>query len=458
MHPIKKYLTNLFAKKRVLGDNPSLNGLVSADTLLANLVEEKKVPGLAITVLKKGSVFFQKGYGFANREEGTRVNPETSVFRIASVSKPIAATALAYMVNEKLIDLDAFFYTYVPYYPKKKYDFTIRQLASHTAGIRGYRGIEYGLNKPYSIKESIGIFKDDELLFEPGTDYLYNSFDWVLISLAMQEASGIAFEEYVEQKVLRPLRMDHTFWPVFNCAQSGLTDELGQTQMAFEEEKETSVREQSSSDGNTGASVQAQSSSDGNTGASVQAQSSSDGYSGASVRAQSSSDGYSGASVRAQSSSDGYSGASVRAQSRTSDVVKFYSKNKIGFREAIPVDNFYKLAGGGFLSTTKDIAKFGQAYLEGKVLNKELRKEFLSAQKVNGASVYYGLGWQVSEDAKGRPYFGHVGNGVGGYSNFFVYPEENMVFSILTNCTDPKIQSQLDTIIDLLISADSPMG
>ncbi|MUH35964.1 class A beta-lactamase-related serine hydrolase [Zobellia amurskyensis] len=413
MNPILKYIKNVFAKKRILGDEPSLNNLVAADMLLQNLVKEGKVPGLAITVLKDGERFFQKGYGFANMDDKVLINPETSVFRIASVSKPISATALAHMVAEGLIDMDASFYTYVPYYPKKKYDFTIRQLASHTAGIRGYRGIEYGLNKPYSIKESIELFKDDELLFEPGTDYLYNSFDWVLISLAMQEVSGIPFEEYVEQKVLQPLEMDHTFWPDYDYAQLDqnepgldfdngpvspeLIEKSGQIQFSFDEPKEQAPHEEF----------------------------------------------------------DSYEKnvTPVRARSRTSDVVKFYSKNRLGFREAIPVDNFYKLAGGGFLSTAADVAKFGQAHLDEEVLTSNLEAEFLRAQMVNGVSTYYGLGWQVSEDAKGRSYYGHVGNGVGGYSNLFVYPGEQMVFSILTNCTDPKIQSELDAVIDKLISS-----
>ncbi|WP_289041601.1 serine hydrolase domain-containing protein [uncultured Zobellia sp.] len=420
MNPILKYIKNVFAKKRILGDEPSLNNLVTADMLLQSLVKQNKVPGLAITVLKDGERFFQKGYGFADMEKEIPVNPQSSVFRIASVSKPIAATALAHLVAEGTIDLDASFYTYVAYFPKKKYDFTIRQLAGHTAGIRGYRGIEYGLNKPYSIKESIEIFKDDELLFEPGTDYLYNSFDWVLISLAMQEASGLPFEEYVAQKVLQPLEMNHTFWPDLDSTQLNkdesntelgtalpgkdepapeLIEESGQIQFGFEEPEEPIPVAQS--DLEEGKEI------------------------------------------------------SPRIQSRSNDVVKFYSKNRLGFREAIPVDNFYKLAGGGFLSTAEDIARFGQAYLDEEVLTPNLEAEFLTAQTVNKGSTYYGLGWQVSEDVKGRRLYGHVGNGVGGYSNFFVYPEEQMVFSILTNCTDPKIQPELDAIIDKLIASNN---
>lgn len=352
LNPIIKYLKNLLAKKRIIGDNTQLQGLVKADALLNDLVNENKIPGLAITVLKNGKTLLQKGYGYADLESKTLIDPRNAIFRIASVSKPISATALAHMVNDGLIDLDASFCKYVSYYPKKKWDFTIRQLASHTAGVRGYQGTEYGLNKAYSIKESIEIFKDDDLLFEPGTDYLYNSYDWVLISLAMQEASGIPFEEYVKEKVLNPLEMTDTFPEV-----------------------------------------------------------------------------------------------TERSRSAT-----FYSKNRLGFRKAIPVNNYYKLAGGGYLSTTEDIAKFGQTYLDGKILNEESLLPFLTSEVVKGNKTYYGLGWQVSEDKKGRPFYGHVGNGVGGYSNFFVYPEEQLVFAILINCTNPNVQEELDEVVDALVS------
>ncbi len=352
MNPILKYVRNLFAFQRILGEDTQLQGLVEADALLQNLIDDQKIPGLSITVLREGKTIFQKGYGYADLEVKKPINPQTTIFRIASVSKPIAATALAHMVSEGLINLDTSFYQYVPYYPKKKWDFTIRQLAGHTAGIRGYKGMEYGLNKPYTIKESLEIFQDDDLLFESGTSYNYNSFDWVLISLAMQEVSGIPFEEYVKEKVLKPLGMNHTM------PENGTVASLS----------------------------------------------------------------------------------------------RCYSRTGKRFREAIPVNNYYKLAGGGYLSTSKDIAKLGQAYLDGTILTDKIRSEFLTSEIINGQSTYYGLGWQVSADKQGRPFYGHVGNGVGGYSNFFVYPNERMVFSILINCTNPNVQAALDEVIQILLT------
>lgn len=372
MNSIAKFFKNIFASQRELEEDVLLQGHEKADAILQLLVKEKKVPGIAITVISNNEICFEKGYGFANIDLKIPIVPQKTIFRIASVSKPIAATALALMVHESLIDLDASFYSYVPYFPKKKWDFSIRQLASHTAGIRAYKGIEYGLNKPFSIKESIALFKDDDLLFEPGTDYLYNSFDWVLISLAMQEVSGVSFEAYVYDKVLQPLEMRNTFAP---------------TTLVNEKEEQ-----------------------------------------------------------RPQ-----YSNFTVPSEQRKF-LTSFYSKNKLGFRQAIPVNNHYKLAGGGYLSTSSDIATFGKAILDNVLLDKGAFNEFLSAQVVDDKHTYYGLGWQVSEDKKGRTFYGHVGNGVGGYSNFFVYPQEQLVIAILINCTDPKIQPELDKVVDALIA------
>ncbi len=350
-----------------MGDDANLSELVRADSLLQDLVNKKRVPGLAITVVKDGKSILEKGYGYSNVEAKSIVDPKKTIFRIASVSKPIAATALAQMVVEGVIALDTSFYEYVPYFPKKKWDFTIRQLASHTAGIRSYKGKEFALNKPYSIKDSITVFQNDPLLFEPGTGYEYTSFDWVLISLAMQEASGIPFQDYVNERVLKPLGMSNTIAP---------------KQFSQDNAQEGDV--------------------------------------------------------------------SKDAQNKW-EYAKWYTKMGFGFRKAIPVNNFYKLAGGGYLSTSENIAKFGQAFLDDTVLNPNIRSEFLTSLIVKGKPTYYGLGWQVSEDRKARPYFGHIGSSVGAYSNLFVYPQQRMVFSILINCTEPKVQEVLDEVMDNLL-------
>ncbi len=351
----KRFLSNFqksFASDRRMASPLYREGWHKADTLLTGLIDQKKVPGLAITVLKDGREIFQKGYGYADLDKKIQVQPESTLFRIASASKPIAALALANMVAEGQIALDTSFYEYVPDYPRKEYDFTIRQLAGHTAGIRGYKGKEYALNKPYGIREGTKIFGDDPLLFEPGKGFHYNSFGWVLVSLAMEEASSMPFESYVAKKVLQPLGLQHTF-PETDSPERGAT-------------------------------------------------------------------------------------------------ATFYTKTVKGFRKAVPVNNRYKLAGGGYLATTSDLAKLGQWTLEHYKKKQHLYTDFITSQLVNGKPTFYGLGWEVSSDSLGRPFFGHTGNGVGGYSNFFVFPETRMVFAILINCTNPRVQDRLDEVVSIL--------
>jgi len=359
MASLLDYISKLFSASSKQIPLDGLYGLERINAILYNLVADGKVPGISITLVKNGKTVLQEGYGYADLENDTTMDAKHSICRIASISKCITGLALGKMVEDGILNWDDSLYDYVPYYPKKQYDFTLRQLAAHTAGIRGYRGKEFGLNNPFGIKDSLTVFKNDPLEFEPGKGYLYNSFDFVLLSLAMQEASGIPFESYVKNHILVPLGMTDTYSP------RELDDHFkrpGKTMSA-----------------------------------------------------------------------------------------KHYTQRGTGFKEAMAVDNFYKLAGGGYLSTSGDIAKLGQAVLEQRLLQANTYTELLASQLVGGKPTYYGLGFQVSEDKTGRSFVGHVGSSVGAYSNFFAYPKERIVVSILINCTDPRVQENMDEVVNSLI-------
>jgi serine beta-lactamase-like protein LACTB len=344
---------NTIPQTGLVGENKKV------DRIAKRLIRKRKIPGLAITASKNGEIIWQKGYGYANLEKAIPVDAKATVFRVASVSKPLAATALAKMVEDGQIDLDTSLYNYLPDFPEKKYDFTIRQLGGHLAGIRTYKGNEFLNNKPLSIAQGVALFEKDELLFKPGTQYLYNSYDWVLISAAMQRVAGMSFESYVENEVLKPLQMKATY------------------------------------PDSTGINIP--------------------------------------------------------------EIATFYSrKGSKRFRKATPVNNFFKLAGGGYLSTSNDVCKLGNAYVNKGFLEEETIQEFLSSQKAGGTLTYYGIGWEVSFDHKKRPFVGHTGNGVGGYALFRIYPAQQMVVAILTNMTNPKVDRQFNSIIDEIMASALP--
>jgi serine beta-lactamase-like protein LACTB len=98
------------------------------------------------------------------------------------------------------------------------------------------------------------------------------------------------------------------------------------------------------------------------------------------------------------------------------------------------VDNSYKWAGGGFVSTAEDIARFGQAMLEGKLLKPEtVRLLWTTMRTRDGKETGYGIGWSINTDSTGRHRVGHTGGAMGGTATLQIYPDDGLVIAILVN-------------------------
>ena len=181
-----------------------------AQEIANQFLEDKKIPGMSISVSKNGELVWSEGFGYSNIETKQKVNPSATQFRIASISKSITAAALAKLVDDGKLDFDESIYTYIPDFPKKKYDFTVRQVGGHIAGVRHYNGNEFILNKKMTIVEGLDIFKDSPLKFKPGSDYSYSTYGWNLLSVVVQNASGIEFNKYMKDTFFDPLKMHST--------------------------------------------------------------------------------------------------------------------------------------------------------------------------------------------------------------------------------------------------------
>ena len=185
------------------------------DAAFQSAVSAKTVPGITVAVADKSGVIAAKGYGFADIENQVLMSPEHKV-RIGSVSKLIATAAMMRLYDKGLINLDKPVTDYVTNWPEKHATLTLRQLASHTAGIRHYKkgANEFLLNKWYGdIDSALAMFKDDPLLFEPGTKQQYSTFAWTLVSAAMEGADPKRnFREVIEQEVFSPLKLNDTYF------------------------------------------------------------------------------------------------------------------------------------------------------------------------------------------------------------------------------------------------------
>src|SRR5439155_5197424 len=90
--------------KNLLRDGPALEAFI--DRIVTNRMQESHVPGAVVTVVKGDRVAFHKGYGFANLEQHTPVDPEKTLFRVASVSKVFNSMEVLRLVDEGLIDVN----------------------------------------------------------------------------------------------------------------------------------------------------------------------------------------------------------------------------------------------------------------------------------------------------------------------------------------------------------------
>lgn len=333
-------------------ENPKVR---EAEEYIQKLKEESESVGWSVTISVHGENIFSKGFGFGNLEQQVPVFPEKTKFRIGSISKSLTAAALGILIEEGKIDLDAPVQNYAPYFPIKEYEISTRQVAGHIAGIRHYKGDEFMSSKFYpTVNEGLDIFKNDSLLFEPGTNYSYSSYGFNLLSAAIEGASGENFLEYIKEKVFLPLGMNET------CA------ELMDSVILYR--------------------------------------------------------------------------------------AGYYDMNKGKIINAPYVDNSYKWAGGGFISTSEDLVKFGNAMLDNVIFSEKTKIQLVKPQVLkNGKETEYGMGFFSGEDEFGRFYYGHGGGSVGGCGNLLIYPEEKIVIAVITNDTRAKVGDEIHKLAEIFL-------
>ncbi|WP_416864958.1 MAG: serine hydrolase domain-containing protein [Imperialibacter sp.] len=332
--------------------------IAESSRMIDSLMTAEKVPGIDVAVAINGEIVWSQGFGYADLEHEAPVKAGYSLFRIGSVSKPITSAAMGTLMDAGQLDLTQPVQTYVPDFPEKRYPITVKQVGGHIGGIRHYRGQEM-LSAAYypTVTEGLNIFKDDTLLFAPGTKYSYSSYGFNLLSAVVEGASGQDFLPFVQKNVFDALQMNHTTPDINHQIIPGR--------------------------------------------------------------------------------------------------VSFYDVDSLGnIVNATYVDNSYKWAGGGFISCTTDLIKFGEAHRTGTFLSDSVRSILLTSQTLaDGKVTGYGVGWGVWEK-NGRKGFGHTGGSVGGITDFRVYPKEGLILVLLSNSSVTKYGNVSDRIVELFLAGD----
>jgi CubicO group peptidase (beta-lactamase class C family) len=335
-------------------DSATQQKIDNANAKAEQFLVDQQIPGMSISVSQKGKMIWSKGFGYADVAAKKKVDPSTTQFRVASISKTLTALAMAKLADDNKLDFKASLYTYVPNFPKKKHNFTVRQIGGHIAGIRHYKGMEFLLNKKMSIVEGLDIFKNDPLLFEPGTNYKYSTYGWNLLSVVVQNAAGEDYNEYMKKVIFSPLKMKNT--------------------------------------------------------------------------------------------SLGYSDREM--PNRTLFYVKENGEIKIG----ATVSNEFKAAGGGFVATSEDLILFGNEMINPKTISKITIAELVKPQVTSkGEKTNYGIGVGVRNVKNNTLRYSHSGGGMGATAFIMMYPEKDMVISILTNLSGVNIRKLVGELEEVFI-------
>lgn len=174
------------------------------DKVAAAVAENQKTQpmvGISIAVIQSGRAVLSTGYGFENQAEGIKASSKT-VYRLASISKTITAVCVMQLVEQGKLNLDAPITDSVPEWPQDKPKITLRQILSHTSGIRHYQpGKPDATFEHMTTAQSINRFKDDPLLFNPGEKYSYSTHAFTVAARAVETASGMSFQEYVDKNI-----------------------------------------------------------------------------------------------------------------------------------------------------------------------------------------------------------------------------------------------------------------
>jgi CubicO group peptidase (beta-lactamase class C family) len=183
------------------------------DSKITAYMTQNQVPGLSIAVTKDERLVFAKGYGYADTSANEPVSPD-SIFRIASISKPVTAVAVMELVESGKLNLDdkvfgpgailGTTYGAKPYAVNVR-QITVRHLASHTSGWSDDGGDPMFSNAGLSQADIIGWMLDNRpLKHDPGTAYEYLNFGFCVLGRVIEKVSGQSYEDYVTSAVLAP--------------------------------------------------------------------------------------------------------------------------------------------------------------------------------------------------------------------------------------------------------------
>lgn len=183
------------------------------DGVMPLQLQREDIAGAVVLVVKDGKVLFAKGYGYSDVKDKKPVSPDATLFRPGSVSKLFTWTALMQLVEQGKVNLDSDVNQYIDFKipPRDGKPITVRNLMTHTPGLE--ETIQQLFIGDSKNLVSLGDYLKAHLpnrVYAPGTLPAYSNYGATLAGYIVQRVSGQPFDDYVEQHIFQPLKMEHT--------------------------------------------------------------------------------------------------------------------------------------------------------------------------------------------------------------------------------------------------------
>jgi CubicO group peptidase (beta-lactamase class C family) len=184
--------------------------------LIQDVMGSHQLPGLAIGVVADNEIVYARGLGVKSTETREPITM-TTLFHMASISKPFVATAIVQLVERGKVQLDAPVITYLPYFKLEdgRYtDITVQHVLSHVSGMPDVEDYEW--DKPQydegALERYVRSLSSKKLISEPGVKFAYSNMAFECLGDVIAKVSGMSFDDYVKKHILNPAGMaDSTF-------------------------------------------------------------------------------------------------------------------------------------------------------------------------------------------------------------------------------------------------------
>jgi D-alanyl-D-alanine carboxypeptidase len=181
------------------------------DGYIRSEMEVQKIPGLSLAVVLEGKVVLAKGYGKASLELNAPSGPET-LYGLGSLSKQFTAAAIMLLVQDDKMELSDTLGKFFDWVPDDWKAVTVRHLLTHTSGIRDeeWKGGIVEFDRFEHDQETVVRTAFGPLVSLPGEKFRYSNVGYRLLGMIIEKVSGQTYWDFLEDKIVRPLRMNAT--------------------------------------------------------------------------------------------------------------------------------------------------------------------------------------------------------------------------------------------------------